>query len=552
MRKSESSKDRFEKLINPIQRTLTKEKFKSAILGFSFTLIALLAFTNFGDKNTPTASTLLENHNNTFSFSKKEFTDNRDQQKYPMIKINNRWWMGKNLNFKTTTSSCYNDQNECSEFGMLYTWDDAKTACPKNWRLPSEEEWSAMLRSAYGRNQKCLNCYASLIENGISGFEGKLGGFKSSNGKSYFTENSYGYYWTGTAKDALYAEYFVFSKPKRYVNKSTGLKNSGFSCRCILEEGKEPEETSSTITTPPTQSTEIAAPSATFTKPEVTEPTPQTTKPEITEPSSTPTIKPETPTPSTQPTKPERIEPSSETSSNITTTSPSTQSTKPETTPPSTQPSKTSSNSSTPSTQSTKPETTPPSSQPTKPKISAPSTPPTELRFKMGSFVDKRNGQAYPTVRINGKWWMAENLNYPTKGSSYYDDEIEIEKHGLLYTWKAAQKACPNGWRLPSDDEWLEMTRYIGTSLNEQGVTVYDYLIIGGPSQFNAVFGGVREKGKKGKYFNLDELGYYWSSTKSDKKEAWFYGFSNLPEENKLIRSSENQEWGLSCRCVRN
>ena len=84
------------------------------------------------------------------------------------------------------------------------------------------------------------------------------------------------------------------------------------------------------------------------------------------------------------------------------------------------------------------------------------------------------------------------------------------------------------------------MTRYSGQSLimlrkeetinnNEQ---TFEYLLKGGRSNFNAVVGGVREKGK-GKNFEykfLDNLGYYWTSTKNENKEAWFYGFSNLPE----------------------
>ena len=485
MSKLESAKDRFKKLTHFFKQTLAKDVFQptikntlktiwtdtqSTILSFSFIVITVLTFTNFGGKITPPTTTLSVNHNNTFSFPEKEFTDHRDQQKYPMLKINNRWWMGKNLNFKTANASCYNDQNECSELGMLYTWEDAKSACPKNWRLPTEEEWSTMLRATYGKSQECSNCYAALIENGESGFEGKLGGFKSSNGSSYFTENNFGYYWTETESDALYAEYFVFSQPKKYVNKSSGLKNSGYSCRCILEEGKEPSDTSATIIT--------AAPQI-----------------------STPAVPP------------------------------------------------------------TKAEMTTPSSQPTKPEISTSSTQSTKPLFKTGSFVDRRNNQTYPTVQINGKWWMAENLNYPTKGSFYYEDDKEeeeeditskTEKYGLLYTWKSAQKACPKGWRLPSDDEWLEMTRYIGKNIVTKEATTYDYLIIGGQSQFNAVFGGVREKGKKGKSLSLDELGHYWSSTKKDKKEAWFYGFSNLPEQRKLTRSSENKDWGLSCRCIKN
>lgn len=36
--------------------------------------------------------------------------DSRDQQKYPIIKIGDNWWMAKNLNFKNKDSYCFEDK----------------------------------------------------------------------------------------------------------------------------------------------------------------------------------------------------------------------------------------------------------------------------------------------------------------------------------------------------------------------------------------------------------------------------------------------------------
>lgn len=52
------------------------------------------------------------------------------------------------------------------------------------------------------------------------------------------------------------------------------------------------------------------------------------------------------------------------------------------------------------------------------------------------------------------------------------------EKYGLLYTYDAALKALPDGWRLPTDEDWKNwkqnfiwtaMTRIIGTMARETG-----------------------------------------------------------------------------------
>ena len=73
-------------------------------------------------------------------------------------------------------------------------------------------------------------------------------------------------------------------------------------------------------------------------------------------------------------------------------------------------------------------------------------------------FCDKRDGHEYVYVEIGTQTWMAENLNYSEASSkcSYCDT------YGRLYTPAAALEVCPEGWHLPSYEEWLELIEYAG------------------------------------------------------------------------------------------
>ena len=185
--------------------------------------------------------------------------------------------------------------------------------------------------------------------------------------------------------------------------------------------------------------------------------------------------------------------------------------------------------------------------------------------------TDSRDGQTYKTVTVGGQTWMAENLNYKAEhsgcgGGNGSTKEGNCSKYGRLYTWAAAvgkqdsvcgygsecslpsgiiQGVCPDGWHLPSKEEFVSLFVVAG-GRSMAGKTLVSEKIGGtdevGFSAFSAGYGAT------GHYYSPDSSAYFWSATEYDETRAYYMGLFDA--EDAVIRKY-GKYFRFSVRCLK-
>lgn len=187
-----------------------------------------------------------------------------------------------------------------------------------------------------------------------------------------------------------------------------------------------------------------------------------------------------------------------------------------------------------------------------------------------GTFTDPRDGEIYQTISVGGQTWFAENLRYAAVGSfdSGFNTSYNVN-YGRYYNWFIAQTACPNGWHLPSNDEWTTLEVNLGIRSADGSMDIISHY----PKHMKSTTmwypsSVPNSAGTNALGFNVFPAGYvsttfgdavdqefsagFWSADEdlSNTDEAWQrryfydgYGVDDGPYWNKL-------EYNSSCRCI--
>lgn len=177
-----------------------------------------------------------------------------------------------------------------------------------------------------------------------------------------------------------------------------------------------------------------------------------------------------------------------------------------------------------------------------------------------------RNGDSITRIESNIQWFK---LNIGAW--CYYENNYEYGKiYGRMYNWYAVNDPrglAPEGWHVPSDEDWKICEKYLGISQSDvdkdgwrgepivgakfkessRNLWVISSNIANNASGFSALPGGQRYF--KGDFGMLGTRADFWSSTEYNNQEAWIRELVRL--DSGIARYNYDKRYGFSVRCLR-
>ncbi len=190
-----------------------------------------------------------------------------------------------------------------------------------------------------------------------------------------------------------------------------------------------------------------------------------------------------------------------------------------------------------------------------------------------------RNGDDIPTGLSNNDWSEADSDAYSVYDPALInecdpgDDECVIDLFGIIYNGYAVADSrgiCPEGWRVASDEDWLDLKDYLSDNgyycgSDEDQVSkalassekwmdsatecnVGNDKATNNSTGFNALPGGLRLS-SDGSFIAVYDRGHWWTST--ELSETYMQHRRLRYNESTISRSSQHKQLGCYVRCIK-
>ncbi len=174
-----------------------------------------------------------------------------------------------------------------------------------------------------------------------------------------------------------------------------------------------------------------------------------------------------------------------------------------------------------------------------------------------------RNGDVIPQVQDKNAW-----ANLTTGAWCYYkNDASNGTKYGKLYNWYAVNDPrgiAPNGYHIPTEAEWTQLTDYLGGE-SEAGTKMksssgwHKYGNDTNSSKWHKNGNGTNSSGFSGLpggyrfsngpfVYDIGDNGNWWSNTEFNARSAWN---RRLVRSGNVYSGYDFKLYGFSVRCIR-
>lgn len=171
-----------------------------------------------------------------------------------------------------------------------------------------------------------------------------------------------------------------------------------------------------------------------------------------------------------------------------------------------------------------------------------------------------RNGDIIPEIQSNEAWVKAGKEQKPV-WCYYKNDQNTRKTYGKLYNWYALNDPrglAPEGWHIPTNEEWIELENYLGTDIVGMRLKCDKGWNDNGNGDNSSGFclyaGGYRDR--NGNFTGSGEFTYLSGISEGklddatdDKKFIWGRGINF--EHKGIMRCGLDKEFGLYVRCVK-
>lgn len=192
------------------------------------------------------------------------------------------------------------------------------------------------------------------------------------------------------------------------------------------------------------------------------------------------------------------------------------------------------------------------------------------------------DGVDYYYKEVGGLEWFRRNLASEASGVAYDGYDVTSDVFGRYYSYEEALTACPDGWRLPSEEDWLSLCEAVGSAvsdkygvvgnvasklfvmayLNENPMLEYwpevgEVTNESGLAFLPVGYSNLGERDGKGQYpaatfDGIYEYAAFWTSDKVEDEDGMaYYRYLISDEPDFFVGKGDAKSFGASVRCVR-